>query len=241
MPVFRDWKALAPSPGSTVGHWLVIGLPYRTEPPACQRWFLPCRCLCGKERHVRLAPLLDGKSKSCGCQSSLIHGHNRQQRPSPEYQTWSRMLRRCYNPNHDRYRFYGGRGITVAPEWHDFTAFLRDMGLKPFPKAVLDRIDSAGPYAPGNCRWTTQRENTNNTKRNVWLEFQGRRQTMSQWARELGLDPDLIQARLAEGWEVERALTAPIRHRPRRANREVTGPPASGVPPPASSVPKPLG
>jgi hypothetical protein len=218
----------APEIGAHVGLWEIIGTPFRELRGKRLHWFIPCRCSCGTEHAVFLFSLLKGESKSCGCERSVTHGHTRQHTPSVEYQTWARMMRRCYNPNHDRYRFYGGQGITVAEEWHDFANFLRAMGPKPFPKAVLDRIDSAGPYAPGNCRWTTQRENTNNTRRNVWIEWDGRRQTVSQWAHELGLEPERLHGRLKAGWDIEKALTAPIRSRPQKTT------------PPEVSSPEPL-
>lgn len=39
------------------------------------------------------------------------------------YQVWTDMLRRCYDKNRDRYVIYGGRGVTVCKEWHNFQVF----------------------------------------------------------------------------------------------------------------------
>ena len=85
---------------------------------------------------------------------------------TPEYRTWQSMKRRCYNKKNNRYEYYGGRGITVCDRWkNSFIAFFRDMGLKPFPKATIDRIDNDGNYEPGNCHWTTCVENNRHTSR----------------------------------------------------------------------------
>ena len=90
------------------------------------------------------------------------HGHSK--RRSPEYNAWSNMRQRCNNPQATGYSDYGGRGITVCSRWDSFEAFLEDMGNKPSPKHSLDRINNAGEYGPGNCRWATRLEQNRNTR-----------------------------------------------------------------------------
>ena len=79
------------------------------------------------------------------------------------------MIERCYRPKHAAYSYYGGRGITICDEWlirdgkaTGFWNFVRDVGEKPDPELTLDRIDSDGPYAPGNVRWATKKEQSLN-------------------------------------------------------------------------------
>lgn len=75
------------------------------------------------------------------------------------------MMTRCYNPASPNYKNYGGRGITVWPQWHDSRVFLDylDTVLGPPPEGhSIDRIDNDGNYEPGNLRWAdraTQRRN----------------------------------------------------------------------------------
>lgn len=74
-----------------------------------------------------------------------------------EYLAWSNMRRRCYSPTFTSYPWYGARGVTVCDRWREsFPAFLADVGPRPSPRHSLDRIDTAGPYEPGNCRWATK-------------------------------------------------------------------------------------
>lgn len=66
------------------------------------------------------------------------------------------MRQRCNRPNHPAYKNYGGRGISVCPEWSSFQTFLEDVGERPGPEFSLDRIDNDGDYEPGNVRWATR-------------------------------------------------------------------------------------
>jgi hypothetical protein len=119
------------------------------------------------------------------------------------------MWQRTTNPSQNRYPEYGGRGITVCPEWRSFEQFLKDMGLKPGPGYSIDRIDVNAGYSPENCRWATPLQQQNNTRANRFLEYQGERLTLSQWARRCNLSPNNIRDRLASGWSLERTLTTP--------------------------------
>jgi excisionase family DNA binding protein len=75
---------------------------------------------------------------------------------SAEYRAWKHAKERCFNPNARGYARYGGRGITMCPEWvHDFTAFFAHIGPRPAKGLLLDRIDNDRHYEVGNVRWAT--------------------------------------------------------------------------------------
>ena len=78
------------------------------------------------------------------------------------YKSWESMKTRCYNENCNRYKNYGGRGISVCNEWkNSFLQFLKDMEERPENKS-LDRIDNNGNYEPSNCKWSTFKEQMSN-------------------------------------------------------------------------------
>jgi hypothetical protein len=139
---------------------------------------------------------------------NLKHGHNRRGKRSKEYTAWIHMKQRCLNPNHKRFSDYGGRGINVCERWVDsFDNFLSDMGYAPSKKHTLERLENDKGYEPNNCAWVTNAEQQHNTRQNVILEFNGKKMTMMEWARETGIDFRTIHSRLKAGWATEKILT----------------------------------
>jgi len=122
------------------------------------------------------------------------------------YGIWRTMLSRCHNPNARSYCYYGGRGISVCPQWRTFDGFFADMGERP-AGLTLDRIDPRGNYEPGNCRWVDMKTQQRNRTNNRPISFAGRVATEPEWAELLGVRPGLIKLRLWRGWSAERALT----------------------------------
>ena len=144
--------------GKRFGRWLVIShlVKIVTGKPA---WFCKCECERGTERVVLQANLLNGTSQSCGClrdesivSRSTKHGQAKRSGLTREYVSWTAMLNRCSNPHSPKWKDYGGRGITVCAEWHEFEKFFIDNGPRP-EGTTLDRIDNEKGYFPGNTQW----------------------------------------------------------------------------------------
>lgn len=142
--------------------------------------------------------------------SNAITKSLRKQFPS-EYSSFRNMHRRCFEVQNPKYPRYGARGITVCPEWFEnFEAFLRDMGAKPTPSHSINRIDNDGPYSPGNCEWATPKQQGQNCPGVHQIEFNGRSQSIEDWAKELGVSSRMLYARvIRRGWDVADALTRP--------------------------------
>ncbi len=138
---------------------------------------------------------------------SLKHGHAKRGLQSPEYNTWRNIKKRCFNPNNPKFPDYGGRGITICSEWRDsFAAFLRDMKLRPQGYSI-HRIDNDGNYEPGNCRWASRNEQDRNKRNSHYLEFDGQRKVLADWAKELGMDKGALLGKLKKGHTLEELFT----------------------------------
>lgn len=169
-----------------------------------------CRCECGEVRTVRAVYLKSGHTTSCGCYNrERVTSHGMYD--SPEYTIWRAMIQRCTNPNASNYSRYGGRGITVCPEWRVFENFLRDMGPRPTKDHSIDRKANSGLYCKENCRWATSKEQNNNTRGNRLISHDGETHTMSQWSEFVGVPYETLKSRIVRGWDVGRALTEPVR------------------------------
>lgn len=105
---------------------------------------------------------------------------------------WTEIKRRCLWSGADNFHNYGGRGITVHPPWvmdyRRFAAYVRKHIGDPRPGMSIDRIDNERGYVPGNIRWADRVTQSSNTRRNVWVEYDGKRMTMKQWAAHLNIN-----------------------------------------------------
>jgi hypothetical protein len=151
-----------------------------------------CQCDCGLTTLSYAYQLNSGSKKSCGClrieeaskhippamkgddNPTYKHG-GKSGGIEPLYTTWWNMLKRCETPSSNRYHCYGGRGIKVCEEWHEYALFRKwayangyyeqDADTPRRYKLSIDRINPDGNYEPGNCRWITVSENA--SRRNL--------------------------------------------------------------------------
>lgn len=186
-----------------------------------------CQCQCGEVLEVFTRRLRSGNTKSCGCLNrELTAARNTKhgKRYHPLYDAWKSMVARCTNIKDSNYEFYGGRGITVYPNWlgeNGLDNFITDMPERP-EGTSLDRINNDLGYFPDNVRWTTKEmqsfnrrgwsKDPNNrtgvskvTKNGVWkgrwqatIQFEGKRKQLGVFDTQ----QDAIDAREAAEMEI---------------------------------------
>lgn len=171
-----------------------------------------CECDCGNKITVRPYDLKTGKTKSCGCYSSIFislskikHGKS----GTRIYNIYGKIKQRCLNVKDPKYYCYGGRGISICDEWkNDFKAFY-DWAISNgyADNLTIDRIDVNGNYEPFNCRWVTLKEQANNKQNTLFVNYQGKTHTLLEWSKILNIKYDTLHGRLKDyGWNTERAF-----------------------------------
>lgn len=179
-----------------------------------------CACDCGQQVTVRSDHLLYGVKKAC-----QINNH-RWRVPKPpgvttkyrsEFKSWEHMRRRCNDPKEKTYANYGGRGIKVCARWGKFANFIADMGPKPSPKHTIDRKNNNGNYTPKNCWWATPRQQSRNTRRSVFVRYEGKRVLLCDLVEQLGLNRQMVYGRLKIGWSLKDALSLPVRKKVKKS------------------------
>ncbi len=138
------------------------------------------------------------------------HGQARKGKYISEYHAWQAMLRRCNDPTNNSFARYGGRGIKVCDEWSSFEMFFADMGKKPSRGYSLDRINNDGNYEPGNCRWSTSKEQNRNRSDNTFVTINGRTMIQAEACELYGISHSIVLNRIKAGWSVDEAFRVPI-------------------------------
>ena len=123
------------------------------------------------------------------------------------YYVWVRMRQRCNNQHNKDYKWYGGRGIKVCPEWNkSFDNFWKDMGNYYFNEGTIERIDNNGDYSPDNCKWIPIKEQARNTRRTKHITYNGVTKTIQEWSLIFDINYNTLRSRLYSGFSIKDAL-----------------------------------
>lgn len=198
--------------GKVFGHWTALVRVKRLITAghrSFRRTDWKCRCACGTIKIIRAASLTAGMNKSCGCRRGT-HGMATGSRKHPMYLAWQNMRTRCGNPNRPQWKDYGGRGISVCPEWGTFSAFASDMGDSWSPGLTLDRKDNDADYSKENCKWSTKAEQQRNKVGTTWIQTPAGRMCIEEAARKYAsVSAATVRYRLSAGWPEKLALLRP--------------------------------
>jgi hypothetical protein len=175
-----------------------------------------CVCDCGNELVTPIYPLLNGKTKSCGCSNPVAvktHGGS----GTTIYTLWLAMRTRC-RPDYRQRQNYYDKGIHVCADWKNFPAF-REWALAHGykPGLCIDRKNCDEGYEPGNCRFVTPTVSAQNKHPMLSLTAFGEELRLFEWLTDprCKADETTVRRRLARGASPEEALSKPHTPTPR--------------------------
>ena len=180
-----------------------------------------CECTCGNTKVVSKNSYDSGKTRSCGW---LIRDFNSKRgqyyknfacKSADKFGVDEKVIRnlkikfksmkgRCYDPKDRNYKNYGGRGIVICDEWindkEDLIRWALDNGYE--KGKSIDRINNDGNYEPSNCKWSTTAEQARNTRRNVYIKYNGEVYIITDLSKKLGIDIKFLSPLAKRGIEL---------------------------------------
>lgn len=173
------------------------------------RWL--CCCDCGNTVIRTSLCIKRAKNKnansSCGCKSgNSIHGLTNDFKKL--HWVWKAMKQRCNNVNNKDYINYGGRGVSVHPEWYDFKNFHQWAMSSGYREGMtIERINVNGHYQPLNCTWIVNEQQADNKQRSRKFHYRGKYYTVRELSDMSNVKYLTLRARLIQyGWDAERAI-----------------------------------
>ncbi len=165
-----------------------------------------CRCECGREIDAVSHLLLNGTVSSCGeCgylsdrvrEANTVYGSSEDKRLA---HIFNGMQQRCENPNSKDFSRYGGRGISICPEWKnntpEFVKWGMSHGYK--PGLTIERINVNGPYSPDNCTFIPMRDQALNRRTNMVISVNGSNYSRKECSEVLGIPMTTLKHRTPE-------------------------------------------
>lgn len=205
--------------GDKYGRIEIIGLIRYRDKSNTVRKACICKCSCGNIiGPSRLYQLISGDLVSCGCFSRDVHsemladkntkhGYNVRNNREPLYNVWVAMIQRCSHTNRKDSKYYSLKGIQVCDSWKSFENF-RDWALSHGYEngLTIDRKDNSIGYNPDNCRFMTIQEQQLNKSNVRLITYGGITDSISGWAKRIGVSWSTLNNRLNKYESVGKAL-----------------------------------
>lgn len=177
--------------GHVFGRLTLTGVSYFKEIQSGRRRMVTAKCQCGVIADYVFDSVKRGYTHSCGClktdrlkqfPNARTHGL----KYHPIYRVWDGMKQRCYNPNHEGFEYWGGKGIIVCPQWKDdFKTFFDWAILNGWRKGLtIERRKSEFNYEPSNCYFATYRAQRMNMDDIKAFFAWGEKKTAIQWSED---------------------------------------------------------
>ncbi len=169
-----------------------LGMRFATQTSKRKYRYGLYKCFCGNEFETHSYDINRGKTQSCGCLKVTHKLSNHRL-----YKTWRSMIDRCCNINNKRYKDYGSRGIVICNEWLSVENFINDMYPSYQDGLSIDRIDNNKGYSKDNCRWTTRKIQSRNTRVLISSNTSGYRgvhwrKSRKKWTAQIRVDSKKI-------------------------------------------------
>lgn len=177
-------------------------------------WMWKCKCDCGNTTVVKPYEIINNKTHSCGClrksgkQVPIIHGDSHKRL----HNLWWSMLERCEKPTKKTYKNYGGRGIKVCEEWHEYINFKEWALSNGYADDLsIERIDVNGNYCPENCKWIPMKTQARNRRTTHYVDYDGERISLAEACERANLPYKQVFERIVKSkWSEYDALHTPI-------------------------------
>lgn len=185
--------------------------------------FVECICDCWNIIRTRLSWLRYWNTISCWCyhkqrssESSSINNKTHWESKTKFYGVFKTIKARCNNPHVKCYNCYWWRWIKCERESYEdfksdmYKSYIEHVKIYWEKNTTIDRINVNWNYCIENCRWATYKEQANNTRKNIILEYKWIKYTLQQLSEFVWISPGTIMMRIKKWYTIERAIEEPL-------------------------------
>lgn len=183
--------------GDVFDNWTVIEFSHCAY--SNNQEFYKCQCACGNIKIIRKSQLVNGRTKSCGCNRGswkITHNASR----TKLYQIYLHMKDLCCNVNSSRFQ-----SIPIDKFWaEDFLNFKKWADENEYKDGMyLVRKNFDDGYTPQNCYWDY---NKNLAYCSVKYEYNGESLTLKELSDKYNINYSKLQNRLKNGLSIVDAI-----------------------------------